>query len=82
MKAFLYKGVGEKALVDKSMPTIKAATDVIVKITATTICGTDLHVLKGEVPTLAPGITRVTKASALSKRLVRISGASSPAAAC
>jgi Threonine dehydrogenase and related Zn-dependent dehydrogenases len=37
------------------MPEITAPTDAIVKITKTTICGTDLHILKGDVPTCAPG---------------------------
>lgn len=37
------------------MPEIKAATDAIVKIAKTTICGTDLHILKGDIPTCAPG---------------------------
>ena len=37
------------------MPTIAAATDAIVKITKTTICGTDLHILKGDVPSCEPG---------------------------
>lgn len=57
MKALIYNGVGQKEWVDKPMPTIETPTDVIVKITATTICGTDLHILKGDVPTVAPGIT-------------------------
>ena len=37
------------------MPTVAAPTDAIVRITKTTICGTDLHILKGDVPTCAPG---------------------------
>lgn len=37
------------------MPAISAPTDAIVKITKTTICGTDLHILKGDVPTCKPG---------------------------
>jgi alcohol dehydrogenase len=37
------------------MPEIAASTDAIVKIVKTTICGTDLHILKGDVPTCAPG---------------------------
>lgn len=39
------------------MPTIETPTDVIVKITAKMICGTDLHILKSDVLTVAPGIT-------------------------
>ncbi|MBB5374437.1 zinc-dependent alcohol dehydrogenase family protein [Acidocella aromatica] len=36
-------------------PRIEASTDVIVKLAKTTICGTDLHILKGDVPTVKPG---------------------------
>jgi alcohol dehydrogenase len=55
MKALVYHGPGKKALEDKPIPVIKDATDAIVKITHTTICGTDLHILKGDVPTCEPG---------------------------
>ena len=55
MKALVYHGPGKKALEERPIPKIKAATDAIVKITKTTICGTDLHILKGDVPTCAPG---------------------------
>jgi alcohol dehydrogenase len=55
MKALVYIGPGQKALEDRPMPRIAAATDAIVKITRTTICGTDLHILKGDVATCAPG---------------------------
>jgi alcohol dehydrogenase len=55
MKAFVYKGPGLKALEDRPKPTIQAPGDAIVKIVKTTICGTDLHILKGDVPTCAPG---------------------------
>ena len=37
------------------MPQIGAATDAIIKIHKTTICGSDLHILKGDVPTCTPG---------------------------
>ncbi len=37
------------------MPEITAPTDAVVRVTRTTICGTDLHILKGDVPTCAPG---------------------------
>ena len=57
MKALVYNGVGQKEWVEKPKPTIQSATDVIVRVTATTICGTDLHILKGDVPTIAPGTT-------------------------
>ncbi|HTW33183.1 MAG TPA: zinc-dependent alcohol dehydrogenase family protein [Rhizomicrobium sp.] len=55
MKALVYQGPEKKALEDRPKPKIKAATDAIVKIVKTTICGTDLHILKGDVPSCAPG---------------------------
>ena len=55
MKALVYEGPGKKALKDHPAPEIAAPTDAIVKIVKTTICGTDLHILKGDVPTCAPG---------------------------
>ena len=55
MKAFVYKGPGKKALEDRPVPDVKAPTDATVKIIKTTICGTDLHILKGDVPTCTPG---------------------------
>ena len=55
MKAFVYRGPGKKALEDHPRPEITAPTDAIVKIVKTTICGTDLHILKGDVPTCQPG---------------------------
>ena len=55
MKALVYAGPGKKALEDRPKPEITAATDAIVKMTKTTICGTDLHILKGDVPTCEPG---------------------------
>jgi alcohol dehydrogenase len=55
MKAFVYRGPGKKALEERPRPEITAPTDAIVKIAKTTICGTDLHILKGDVPTCQPG---------------------------
>src|SRR5205814_1306279 len=55
MKALVYRGPGRKALEERPLPRIAAASDAIVKITRTTICGTDLHILKGDVATCAPG---------------------------
>jgi len=55
MKALVYQGPGKKALEERPMPAISAPTDAIVRMTKTTICGTDLHILKGDVPTCAPG---------------------------
>jgi len=55
MKALVYHGPGRLALEDKPKPIIIEATDAVVQITTTTICGTDLHILKGDVPTVIDG---------------------------
>lgn len=55
MKALVYHGPGQRALEDKPKPIIKLPTDAIVRITKTTICGTDLHIMKGDVPTVTDG---------------------------
>lgn len=55
MKALVYHGPGAKAWEDVADPTILQPTDAIVQIDTTTICGTDLHILKGDVPTVTPG---------------------------
>lgn len=55
MKALVYVGPSQKALQDRPKPAIKDPTDAIVKMSKTTICGTDLHILKGDVPTCTPG---------------------------
>jgi acetyl-CoA C-acetyltransferase len=56
MRALVYQGPGKKALVDRTKPEIaRDGGAAIVKVTKTTICGTDLHILKGDVPTCAPG---------------------------
>ena len=55
MKALVYRGPGLKALEERPKPVLTAADDAIVKIVKTTICGTDLHILKGDVPSCAPG---------------------------
>lgn len=55
MKALVYHGPGQKSLDERSKPVLQAPTDAIVRITRTTICGTDLHILKGDVSTCAPG---------------------------
>ena len=55
MKALVYNGPGNKSLEERPKPTIQAPTDAVVRITKTTICGTDLHILKGDVPTCKPG---------------------------
>jgi alcohol dehydrogenase len=55
MKALVYVAVGEKALQEHPKPEIVEPTDAIVRVTKTTICGTDLHILKGDVATCKPG---------------------------
>lgn len=55
MKALVYHGPGKKAFENKPKPTILKSTDAIIKITKTTICGTDLHIMKGDVPTVTDG---------------------------
>ncbi len=55
MKALVYGGPGTKSLELRPRPVIQAPGDAIVKMVKTTICGTDLHILKGDVPTCEPG---------------------------
>jgi len=55
MKALVYHGPGNKAWEDAPEPTIQEPTDAIVEIDTTTICGTDLHILKGDVPAVTDG---------------------------
>jgi alcohol dehydrogenase len=55
MKALVYHGPGQRAWEEVSDPTIQEPTDAIVRIDSTTICGTDLHILKGDVPEVQPG---------------------------
>ena len=57
MQALVYHGPGQKKLDDRAKPVVKSPTDAIVRISKTTICGTDLHILKGDVPTCKPGTT-------------------------
>ena len=55
MKALVYHGPAKKSWEEKPKPTIIDATDAVVKIYKTTICGTDLHILKGDVPEVTDG---------------------------
>lgn len=55
MKAVVYHGPGDKRLEQRPKPRLQAPGDAIVRITRTTICGTDLHILKGDVPSVSPG---------------------------
>ncbi|MCL2455513.1 MAG: zinc-dependent alcohol dehydrogenase family protein [Micrococcales bacterium] len=55
MKALVYHGPGQKSWEEVPDPQIQAPTDVIVRVDTTTICGSDLHILKGDVPSVEPG---------------------------
>ncbi|WP_139003370.1 zinc-dependent alcohol dehydrogenase family protein [Arthrobacter crystallopoietes] len=55
MKALVYGGPGQKSWTEVPDPAIQNPTDVIVRVDTTTICGTDLHILKGDVPAVREG---------------------------
>jgi alcohol dehydrogenase len=55
MKALVYHGPGKRAWEDKPRPSIQGSGDAIVRITTSTICGTDLHILKGDIPVVTDG---------------------------
>jgi alcohol dehydrogenase len=55
MKALVYHGPGAKAWEDVPDPELNDDTDAIVRVDTTTICGTDLHILKGDTPEVAAG---------------------------
>jgi len=55
MKALVYGGPGLRAWQSKPRPVIRDPGDAVVRITATTICGTDLHIMKGDLPAVMPG---------------------------
>jgi len=55
MKALVYLGPGKKKLDDVPKAALRTSTDAVVRVTRTTICGTDLHILKGDVATVAKG---------------------------
>jgi len=55
MKALVYHGPGHRSWQDVPDPVIEDPEDAIIRVDAVTICGTDLHILKGDVPTVQPG---------------------------
>ena len=55
MRAVVYHGPGNKAWEEVPKPELIEDTDAIVRVDAVTICGTDLHILKGDVPAVTPG---------------------------
>ena len=57
MDALVFHGPGDKKWESKPDPRLDASTDAIVRIDTTTICGTDLHIMKGDVPAVTEGRT-------------------------
>ncbi|MZF87819.1 zinc-dependent alcohol dehydrogenase family protein [Streptomyces sp. SID5643] len=55
MKAYVFHGPGRSAWEDVPDPGVREPTDAIVRVDAVTLCGTDLHILKGDVPEVRPG---------------------------
>jgi alcohol dehydrogenase len=55
MKALVYHGPGERRWETVPDPQIEAPTDIVMRMDAVTICGTDLHILKGDVPEVEAG---------------------------
>ena len=55
MKALVYNGPGQRAWREVPDAAVQQPTDAIVRVDAVTICGTDLHILKGDVPAVEPG---------------------------
>lgn len=57
MKAYNYVKPGVAELIDKEKPEIKESTDAIIRMVKTTICGTDLHIIKGDTPEVTANTT-------------------------
>lgn len=55
MRALVYHGPGKRAWEESPRPTLKEPTDAVVRVLRTTICGTDLHILKGDLPEVSDG---------------------------
>jgi threonine dehydrogenase-like Zn-dependent dehydrogenase len=55
MKAVVFRGIGDVRLEDAPEPAIEAPTDAVVRLTASAICGTDLHMIRGTVSGMRPG---------------------------
>ncbi len=55
MHGLVYRGPGQRAWEERPRPVVREATDAVVRITTSTICGTDLHILKGDVPSVTAG---------------------------
>jgi alcohol dehydrogenase len=65
MKALVYNGPGAKAWEHVPAPILEVGTDAIVHVDATTICGTDLHILQGDLPTAYDIFSRASDTGAL-----------------
>jgi len=55
MQALVYHGPGKKSVDTVPKPQVQKSTDAVVRVVKTTICGTDLHILKGDVPAVTEG---------------------------
>src|ERR1700679_2152819 len=55
MKALVYGGPGSILVEERPRPSVDQPDDAVIKMVKTTICGTDLHILKGDVPSCTPG---------------------------
>ena len=55
MRALVFDGPGHRAWREVPDPVVRDPQDAVVRVDAVTICGTDLHILKGDVPTVDPG---------------------------
>ena len=82
MQALVYQGPGKKSLEDRPKPILQLPSDAVVRITRTTICGIDLHILKGDVATCKAGTIWAMKAWASSIQWARASSVSNPATGC
>ena len=71
MNALVYHGPGQRAWEAVPDPVLFDPTDAIVRIDTATICGTDLHILKGDVPEVRPGRSSGTRPSGPSSRSAR-----------
>ena len=68
MQALIYLGLQQKTLEDRPKPTVQVPSDAIIKATKTTIFGTDLHILKGDVATSRPRVEVPAHAKGLNRR--------------
>jgi len=71
MKALVYEGPGKITLADKPKPELQAPGDAVVRVTLTTICGTDLHIIKPTSRPASRGARWATKAWAWWNRSAR-----------